>query len=150
MKTTRGWILMENTICQGDISCDWIEEGGHESLDLGTCADKGREALDLRIAFLQSRLDAIEDEDDTDDIIGNATDDQDVWLQEVEIEGAGPGARVYLIQDDGERDLVGTLQEFSKRSGRNLPVRWPPMLPVDSPHSGEQNGPVSSTTEGNS
>lgn len=125
-KTIRGWILMENTICQGDISCDWAENDDRtESLDVGTVADKGREALDIRIAFLQSRVDEISNDDDAEDVIGHATDDQDLWLQEVEVEGEGPGARLYFIQDDGEREEVGTLAEFSKRSGRALPVRWP-------------------------
>jgi hypothetical protein len=127
----KGYVITDTSM-GGFIVSDWADNGdGTESPDVGTAREKAREILDCRVAHLLSRVDNLEsiDDDEPDDLLGEACDDLQFGFEPVEIAGEGPDAVMTFL----DLDQSATLRELSERAGRNLPIRWPP--PIDSPPS---------------
>lgn len=141
MSIRYGWILMQDTICQGSVVSDWATATQNdyevEYPDLASLKDKAKELLDLRIGWLKTRITEVEmlpepeedealhvDSDAAEAITSLAYDDAGEYsIVYVAIEGEGPEAVMSFHND--ARDPT-PLAELYNEAGRNGTLVWPP------------------------
>ena len=122
----RGYVIMDNTICQGNIVAGWLTIPRTDTtpdIEVPEIYRSPKAAalsiLEDRIEWLESRkgnVEALDDdaEDLLDDCNGEAGDDQDFWIEAVEIDGEGADAVVMFCETEVQR----TLRELSANAGR--------------------------------